>query len=73
VQARKLDLKAQKKATREAAAVGREVCRLCYKALDLAPFLVTKGNPYLISDVEAAIELLEAGFNASMVMVRINQ
>lgn len=81
VAARKLDTKAQpsartaslKKASRDAAAVGKEVCQLCYKALSLTPFLVTAGNPYLISDVEAAAELLQAGFNASMVMVRVNQ
>lgn len=73
VEARSKDAKFQKKAARNAAAVGKEVCRLCYKSMDLAPYLVDKGNPYLISDIEAAIELLQAGFNASMVMVRINQ
>lgn len=73
VNARKADVRAQKKASREAAAVGREVSKLCYKALELTPYLVEKGNPYLVSDIEVAIELLLAGFNASMVMVRINQ
>lgn len=73
VEARKADLKTQKKVAREAAAIGREVCRLCYKALDLTPFLVAKGNPYLLSDIEVAVELLEAGFKSSIVMVRINQ
>lgn len=73
VAARKKDAKAQKQASREAAAVGREVCRLCYKTLNLTPFLVAKGNPWLLSDVEVAIELLQAGFSGSMVMVRINQ
>lgn len=73
VAARKSSLQAQRKAAGEAAAVGREVCRLCYKALDLMPFLVIKGNPYLVSDVQVAAELLQAGFNASMVMVRVNQ
>lgn len=72
VEARKLDPAAQKKASREAKAVGKEVCKLCYKAIELTPFLVERGNPYLTSDIEAAAELLQAGFNASMVMVRIN-
>ena len=72
VAARKRDVQAQQKTAKAAAAVGKEVCRLCYKALDLAPFLVAQGNPYLLSDVEVAVELLEAGFNSSMVMVRIN-
>jgi len=39
-----------------------------YQALDLTPFLVAKGNPYLLSDVEVAVELLEAGFMSSIVM-----
>ena len=73
VEARKHNVKKQKQAVRQAAAVGKEVCRLCYQALDLTPFLVAKGNPYLISDIKVAIELLQAGFNGSMVMVRINQ
>ena len=70
---RKSNVVAQKKAAREAAAVGREICKLCYKTLELTPYLVEKGNPYLVSDIEVAIELLLAGFNASMVMVRVNQ
>ncbi len=73
VEARKADPKAQQKAAKEAAAIGKEVCRLCFKALNLTPFLVKKGNPYLISDIEVAVELLQAAFLSSMVMVRINQ
>ncbi|MBF0489660.1 MAG: cyclodeaminase/cyclohydrolase family protein [Candidatus Omnitrophica bacterium] len=70
--ARSLDVKAQKKASQGARAVPLEICKLCYKTLDLIPFLVDKGNPYLLSDVEVAIELLNAGYNGAMVMVRIN-
>jgi formiminotetrahydrofolate cyclodeaminase len=70
--ARTLDKKAQKQAAREARAVPVEVCKLCYKALQLTPYLVEKGNPYLISDVEVALELLLSAFNASRVMVRVN-
>lgn len=73
IAARKGSAQSQKQASRAAAAIGKEVGKLCYKALDLAPFLVAKGNPYLISDIEVAVELLEAGFNGSMVMVRINR
>ncbi|MBI4308774.1 MAG: cyclodeaminase/cyclohydrolase family protein [Candidatus Omnitrophica bacterium] len=73
VAARKQDARAQKRAGREAAAVGREVCRLCYQAIDLTFFLAAKGNPRLISDIEVAAGLLQAGFNGSMVMVRTNQ
>ena len=60
------------KTSRKARAVPLEICKLCFKALDLTPFLVAKGNPYLLSDVQVAVELLEAGFNGAMVMVRIN-
>ena len=73
VEARTKNAAAQKQAARQAAAVGKEICKLCYNALDLTPFLVAKGNPYLISDIQVAVELLQAGFNGSMVMVRINQ
>ena len=71
--ARKQNARVQRKAIREAAAVGKEVCRLCYKAVDLTAFLVAKGNPYLVSDIEVAVELLKAAYNSSMLMVRINQ
>jgi len=70
--ARNLDKAAQKKASKEAKAVPQEICKLCYKAIQLTPYLVEKGNPYLISDVEAALELLMSAFNAARIMVRIN-
>ncbi len=72
VAARTLDKSSQKKASKQARAVPLEICKLCYKALDLTPFLVANGNPYLMSDVQVAVELLEAGFNGAMVMVRVN-
>ena len=65
-------LKAQKGQTKEARAVPQEICKLCYKAVELTPYLVEKGNPYLLSDVEVAIELLISAFNSARVMVRIN-
>lgn len=70
--ARSLDKKAQQRASKEARAVPLEVCKLCYKALDLIPDLVAQGNPYLVSDAEVAVELLDAAFNGAMVMVRVN-
>ena len=70
--ARSLDKKAQKSASKVARAVPLEICKLCYQALDLTPFLVAQGNPYLLSDVEVSVELLTAGFNGAIVMVRIN-
>lgn len=73
IAARQRDKKAQTKASHQAAKVGMEICRLCYKAMELTPFLVKQGNPYLVSDVKVAVELLQAGFNGSMVMVKVNQ
>jgi formiminotetrahydrofolate cyclodeaminase len=70
--ARSLDKKAQKLASKEAKAVPQEVCKLCYKALHLTSYLAEKGNPYLLSDVEVAIELLLAAFYGARIMVRIN-
>lgn len=70
--ARTLDKKNRAKASREARAVPQEVCKLCYKAVLLTPYLAQKGNPYLISDLEVALELLLASFNSARIMVRIN-
>lgn len=71
-QARSLDKKSQRRAAKEALAVSLEVCKLCHKAVLLTPFLAEKGNPYLLSDVEVALELLMAAFNGARIMVRIN-
>jgi formiminotetrahydrofolate cyclodeaminase len=71
-EARSLDKKAQAQAARAARAVPQEICKLCYKALQLTPYLVQKGNPYLLSDVEVALELLMSAFNSARIMVRIN-
>ena len=70
--ARSQDLKAQKLAAQAARAVPQEICTLCLKSVSLTPYLVEKGNPFLISDVEVAVELLLSAFNSARVMVRIN-
>jgi len=70
--ARSLDKKAQRQAAKEAKAVPVEVCKLCYKAVQLTPYLAEKGNPYLLSDVEVSLELLVAAFNGARIMVRVN-
>lgn len=73
VAARKLDKKAQKVAAKKAAQVPREICRLSYQIVERTPFVVEHGNPYLMSDVEVALELLLAGYHSALVMVKINQ
>ena len=70
--ARTLDKKAQKQAAKEAKAVPQEICKLCYKAVQLTPYLADKGNPYLLSDVEVALELLMSAFSSARIMVRVN-
>jgi formiminotetrahydrofolate cyclodeaminase len=70
--ARSLDKKAHRQATKTARAVPQEVCKLCYRAIQLTPYLAEKGNPYLLSDVEVALELLMSAFNGARIMVRIN-
>jgi len=62
-----------KKAQKQAIAVPREICRLSYEVVQDAPFLVQKGSKYLVSDVEAAVEFLLAGFNAALAMIKSNQ
>lgn len=65
--------KAQKqKALRNAAKVPREICQLCYKAMDLASVLVNHGNPNLLADVEIAVELLTSAFNGSLSLQKID-
>ena len=58
----------QKIAQNAARRVPKEVARLCYKAIKLAPFLVEKGNPYLLSDVAVAAELLLAAHQAANIL-----
>ena len=70
--ARSLDKKSQRQAAKEAKAVPQEICKLCYKAVLLTPYLADKGNPYLLSDVEVALELLMSAFNGARIMVRVN-
>ena len=72
VRSRKSSTKIKNKALKAAAQVPREVCRLCYKAIQLTPFLVEKGNPHLISDIEVAAEMLLAAFNAAVINVEVN-
>jgi len=61
------------KAKSEARAVPREVGRISYQLLELAPVLVSYGNKYLISDVEMAVELLFAAYKSAIINVNVNQ
>ena len=67
-----LDKKARQQAAKFARAVPQEVCKLCYKAVQLTPYLAQKGNPHLLSDVEVALELLMSAFWGARIMVRVN-
>ena len=63
----------KKNALRQARQVPGEVCRCCYAAIQLTPFLVTNGNKYLMSDVEVAGELLLSAFKSAAVNIAVNQ
>ena len=73
IQARKKSSKAKQAALKQASEVPHEVCHLCYKAVNLLPFLVKYGNKYLQSDLEVALEMLNAAFNSSLINIRVNQ
>ena len=69
----KQDFKAQQIAKTKARQAPEKVCRLSSQAIELTPFLVSFGNPHLLSDVQVAIELLLAGYSSAIIMVKINQ
>ena len=72
VKARQGSKQAKKAALIQAARVPREVCQMCYKGIQLTPFLVEHGNRHLISDIEVAAEMLLAAFNSAMINVEAN-
>ena len=69
---RKGPARERNKALRESRKVPFEVCRLCYQAIQLTPFLVQKGNQYLLSDVEVSVEMLLAAFKSAWVLTKEN-
>jgi len=60
-------------ARRKAAAVPRQTAQLCRKGMGLAEVLAKEGNPYLLSDVEVAVELFFAAYKSAMINIRVNQ
>ena len=72
VKTRRASDRLKKAALKKACEVPFEVCRLCYRAVNLTPFLIKNGNPNLLSDVEIANELLLAAFQSSQINVAIN-
>jgi formiminotetrahydrofolate cyclodeaminase len=73
VKTRKSAPAVHRKALKAAGQVPLEVSKICYHAVQQAPFLVAKGNKYLLSDVEVAVEFLLAAFHSAMTNVRVNQ
>ena len=61
---------AKRKALQEVSRQPREVCRLCAQAIDVAPVLVSHGNPYLLSDVEVAVELLWGAHRSALALIQ---
>lgn len=73
VQTRKIGGSQKERALEEATKVPWKVSQLCYEAVKLTPEVVEFGNPLLLSDMEAAIEMLWASYQAAIANVRINQ
>lgn len=73
VKTRKGSEAARQAARRQAQRVPLELCKLCYEAVELTPFLVKSGNKYLLSDVEVALEFLWAAFESAKINVEVNQ
>lgn len=68
-----LDVQAfRAKDMQEALNIPFEICRLSFKAAQLCPQLMRKGNLNLISDVGCAIESLAAAFACGRINVEIN-
>lgn len=72
VSTRKAGGPAHKRALKKAQAVPQEICKLSREAVDLLPYLAENGNPYLLSDVEVAAELLSAAFQSAEVLIEAN-
>lgn len=68
VKARKGTKAQQNKADRYARSVSKNIAKLSYRGVGLAPYLIEKGNPHLIADVAVAGELLLAAYNGSLVL-----
>ena len=49
-----------------------EICRECRKSIEVTVALREKGNKSLASDVECALHILKAGFNAARLNVEVN-
>lgn len=72
VESRKKSAKEQRAAQKYALAVPKEVCKLVYNTINQAPYLVEHGNPYLIADVQSAVEMLKAAFVSAQGLVDYN-
>lgn len=72
VLARGLDKETKLKAYQESLNVAILISFNCYEALKLALELVEVSNFYLISDLEAAVYLLESAFKSADIFVRVN-
>lgn len=66
VRSRKGTVKEQEKANKLACAVPQELAKLCKESVELLNDLVEHGNPNLVSDVEAALDMLFAAYNSAM-------
>lgn len=59
------------RAEREIRKIPQAVCRLARRALELTPFLVLHGNPFLIGDVEIAVEQLWSAWRSAAILSQL--
>ncbi len=72
VEARKQSADKQEAAKKAANQVLTEIGEICYQGISLAPFLVEKGNKHLLSDIEVAVEMLNAAYNSARTLHQHN-
>jgi formiminotetrahydrofolate cyclodeaminase len=66
VEARKGTELQKKKAAEKAQKAPREMCQLCYQTMVLLPGIVKYCNPYLIKDLEAALQMIVSTYNSAL-------
>jgi len=62
----------KEKAAKRIAAVPVEVAELCRTAVNLSGYVAQHGNPYLLSDVQVAAELLLAAYRSALILSKEN-
>ena len=71
VETRNASSEEKRRALKEARKVPAEIAKLCARATQSAPYLVTHGNKRLLSDVAVAVEMLAAAHNGARALLTL--